>query len=320
VTAAAAPVLAVEALRKRFPDGTEALTGVDLEVRPGEAVALLGHNGSGKSTLMRCVMGFEPLTSGRIRLHDADVGTASRRQLREARRRTAMVFQSVHLVDSSKVLTNVVHGSLGQGGSALRRWSQATAPAELREQAMDALDRVGLAHLAGRRADQLSGGQRQRVGLARMLLQQPRLVLADEPVASLDPKAGRQVMGLLMEIAREKGFTVVTTLHQLDLALSCSDRLVGMREGRVVLDRPTDGLDRAELAGLYEDAARDDEEETTAGEEPRETRAVGSAGAGQGPNGSRSGFDPEAAGLPGRWAIIDPREMNPVRRIKGGRR
>jgi phosphonate transport system ATP-binding protein len=301
--AAGDPVLDIRGLKKVYPDGTEALAGIDLQIERGETVALLGSNGSGKSTLMRCALGLEHATAGRVRLHGIDVTSAKRRELRSARRRTGMVFQSINLVDTCTVLTNVVHGTLGTGQWKIRRWSQTTAPDPYRAAAMDALQRVGLDHLAARRADQLSGGQRQRVALARMLVQDPEVVLADEPVASLDPKSGHEVMDLMMEISRERGFTVVVTLHQLELALSHSDRLVGLRRGQIELDRPTASMDEAQLRTLYAEDAPD---------------RSGQAGApiASGNGSTRAGFDPEAAGLPGRWGIVDPREINPVHRIR----
>ena len=292
-------VMSVQGLRKTFPDGTEALRGVDIDVRPGEKVVLLGHNGSGKSTLMRCALGLEPVTRGRVLLHGVDTAAGDGRSLRRARRRTGAVFQNINLVNGMSVLSNVVHGALGQGGPALRYWSHRLARPEVRERALDCLDRVGLANLASRRSDQLSGGQRQRVALARALMQEPDLILADEPVASLDPRAGHQVMELLMDIAAEHRMTVVCTLHQLEFALGHSERIVGLRAGRLVLDRATADVDRGELTGLY-------------AEEEHAAEALVGAGDGDGAPPARAG-----SGLPSKWGIVHPREMNPMRRIRG---
>jgi phosphonate transport system ATP-binding protein len=242
--------LTFDALTKRFPDGTLALDGVSVEVEPGDGVVLLGHNGSGKSTLLRCAVGLERATSGRILLGGVDMTTARGRRLREVRRRVGYVFQHFNLVGSLSVFHNVLHGSLGRSRGPWC-WFPATAPQEERLRALACLERVGLGHLAGRRADQLSGGQKQRVALARTLMQEPDMILADEPVASLDPRAGREVMDLLWDLARERGLTVVCTLHQLDLAWEYANRVVGLRNGRVVLDDRKGSIHRSTLEGLY---------------------------------------------------------------------
>jgi len=237
-------------LVKRFPDGTLALDGVSLEVGRGERVALLGPNGSGKSTLMKCLVRLEEPTSGSISIGGEEITHLRGRGLRKVRRKVGMVSQRFDLVENLRVFHNVLLGSLGRGG--VRRWHPAVAPEGERRRVMECLARVGLEGLAKRRADALSGGQRQRVAIARMLMQDPELILADEPVASLDPKAGRGVMDLLWEISAERRMTMVCALHQLALALEYSERVLALRDGSVVLDRPTAGVDRAELERLYE--------------------------------------------------------------------
>lgn len=247
--------LVFQDVRKQYPDGTVALHGVTFSVRPGEAVALLGSNGSGKSTLLRCALGLDRATSGVVRVADVDATLARRRQLRRLRLHAGMVFQKINLIDQLSVLSNVIHGALGRSRDP-RLWTARTAPDAVRREALGHLQRVGLAHVAARRADRLSGGQRQRVALARLLMQDPQLVLADEPVASLDPRAGREVMELLLEIARERGLTVVCALHQLELARDFSDRIVGLRDGRVVLDAATAQTSAEQLSALYADEHR----------------------------------------------------------------
>lgn len=240
----------VSHLVKRFPEGTVALDGVSLRAERGERVALLGPNGSGKSTLMKCLVRLEEPTSGSVSIGGEEIMPLRGRALSEVRRKVGMVSQRFDLVENLSVFHNVLLGSLGRGG--VRRWHPAIAPEGERRRVMGCLMRVGLEGLAKRRADTLSGGQRQRVAIARMLMQDPELILADEPVASLDPRAGRGVMDLLWEICGERRMTMVCALHQLDLALEYSERILALQDGSVVLDRPTAQVDRAELERLYE--------------------------------------------------------------------
>jgi phosphonate transport system ATP-binding protein len=247
--------LTAENVSKRFPDGTVALAGVSLEISPGEDVVLLGPNGSGKSTLLRCAVGLEKSTGGRIFVGGVETTAAKGATLREVRRKVGFVFQHFNLVGSLSAFHNVLHGALGRSRGPWC-WHPATAPREERVKALACLERVGLGELAGRRAGQLSGGQKQRVALARVLMQEPEMVLADEPVASLDPKAGREVMNLLWELARERGLTVVCALHQLELAREYAGRLIGLRDGRVELDGKTQTVDAEALGRLYHGGSR----------------------------------------------------------------
>lgn len=244
------PAISVRGLGKTFRNGTRALDGVDLDIAAGESVVLLGANGSGKSTLQKCLNRLIEPTEGTISIHGEDITHIGAGHLARVRRGIGVVFQSINLVDQLTVLTNVIHGGLGHDGS-VRNWFAATARPEVREQGMAALERVGLAEVADRRAEQLSGGQRQRVAVARTLMQRPRIILADEPVAALDPAAGRGVMDLLWRIAEEEGLTLVCTLHQLALARDYGRRVVALREGRIDVDADIAGLDDARLEGLY---------------------------------------------------------------------
>ncbi|WBL18845.1 phosphonate ABC transporter ATP-binding protein [Citricoccus sp. NR2] len=243
-------VVHLAGLSKEFPHGMRALDGIDLSVRAGETVVLLGANGSGKSTLQKCLTRLVAPTAGTARVLGTEVTTASTSEITRLRRRVGVVHQKINLVRELSVLTNVIHGSLGRV-RAPRNWFAATARAEERDEAMAALERVGLADVAGRRAEQLSGGQQQRVAIARMLMQRPELVLADEPVAALDPRAGRVVMDMLWQIVAEHGITLICTLHQLELARAYGDRVVALRDGRIELDTRMNLVADAELEGLY---------------------------------------------------------------------
>lgn len=244
------PVIDVRGLVKEFPNGTRALNGVDLQVSAGETVVLLGANGSGKSTLQKCLTKLVRPTSGTVEVLGTEVCTARTREISALRKDVGVVFQKINLVRELSVLTNVIHGSLGRVSSS-RNWFACSARSEQREEAMEALERVGLAHVAGRRAEQLSGGQQQRVAIARMLMQQPRVVLADEPVAALDPRAGRAVMDLLWEVTEEQGLTLICTLHQLEIARDYGSRVVALRDGQIDMDTQMSRLADEELEGLY---------------------------------------------------------------------
>lgn len=243
-------VIDVQGLTKEFANGTRALNGVDLRVRAGETVVLLGANGSGKSTLQKCLTKLMKPTSGSVQVLGTEVTTASKREIAALRRDVGVVFQKINLVRELSVLTNVIHGSLGRVRSS-RNWFAASARTEQREEAMEALERVGLAHVAGRRAEQLSGGQQQRVAIARMLMQRPQIVLADEPVAALDPRAGRAVMDLLWEVTQEQGLTLICTLHQLELARDYGSRVLALRDGVVEMDTRMSLVADEQLEGLY---------------------------------------------------------------------
>jgi phosphonate transport system ATP-binding protein len=240
---------------KRFGTDTLALDNVSLTVQTGEVVVLLGLSGSGKSTLLRHIDGLQQATSGTVRVLGTDISTASGKQLRGLRQRIGFVFQQFHLVRSLTVLENVCTGALG----TLRgpRLGLPTYPKKVRYEALDHLERVGLLDQALQRADTLSGGQQQRVAVARALMQRPEILLADEPVASLDPESSAQVMQLIRDISEERQLTVVCSLHQVDLALSWGDRVVGLRAGRTVLDTPVKGLERDQVMAVYSQVGAD---------------------------------------------------------------
>ncbi|MFI6941786.1 phosphonate ABC transporter ATP-binding protein [Streptomyces sp. NPDC050418] len=203
----------------------QVLHGVDVTVGHGELLAVLGANGCGKSTLLRAAAGLQPMSSGTVRVGGEPAGPPD----------IAVIFQHIHLVRRRSVLDNVCAGALGRL-PLHKSLVPALFPAEVREEAMACLDRVGLADRAHDKAGRLSGGQQQRVAVARALCQRPKVLLADEPVSALDPAASEQVLGLLAELAHDEGMAVLAVLHQPALAARHADRIIGMRDGHVVLD------------------------------------------------------------------------------------
>ncbi|MEO0443203.1 MAG: ATP-binding cassette domain-containing protein [Pseudomonadota bacterium] len=227
------------------------LNGASFAVAHGEAVALMGANGAGKSTLMRCCMGLVPFDQGTVSVLKQSINDLSPKALRQLRAKCGFVFQKHNLVPRLSALSNVIHGcqSREQG---MRTWHQAIAKNAIRQQAMHYLDMVGLADYALRRVDQLSGGQSQRVAIARTLMQKPILVFADEPVASLDPNAGEDVMALFVSLIKEHNLTLLFSSHHISHALTYSDRVIGLHSGQVVLDQAVHRLNEDKLRGLYE--------------------------------------------------------------------
>ncbi len=236
-----------EELGKSWPDGTCALADISLNVPAGQFCVLLGHSGAGKSTLLRCVNGLERPTAGRVLVDGRVVGPTT---LPELRRRIGMVHQHFGLVPRASGAANVLAGAV----AVLPFWRVLSGfyPASLKRRAVELMDGVGLreVHLR-RRAEKMSGGQQQRLGLARAFMIDPAIILADEPVASLDPSISRDVLTLLRSQARERGSTVLCSLHQVDLACAFADRIVALHEGRVIFDGPPIELDEHELSSIY---------------------------------------------------------------------
>lgn len=228
-------ILEVQHLNKVYPNQTEALKDVSFRIHKGESVIILGHNGSGKSTLFRCLTAFEKPTKGEVHIFDTPIHKQSKRQLRFIRKKIGMVFQNFNLIHNVSVFQNVLFGALGHVRFSYQTFNL-FAKEELRLKAMECIERVGLGHLANRRADQLSGGQKQRIAIARMLMQDPEIILADEPIASLDPKAGKEVMDLLWSIAEERNLTVIAILHQLEIAKQYGERIIALKEGNKLID------------------------------------------------------------------------------------
>ena len=228
-----------------------AVAGIDLSIARGEAVALVGPSGSGKTTLLRVLGAVLPATRGTVCIGGRDVTALSPGALRGLRARIGTVHQDLALIPGPRVVTNVLAGRLGRG-STLGGLRRVLLPSRAEVRAVFAvLERVGIGEKLYQRTDRLSGGQRQRVAIARALYQEPDLLLADEPVSSVDPARARDTIALLAELGRERGLTLVASLHDVALARAFFPRLVGMRHGRVVFDRPGDEVDDATLEALY---------------------------------------------------------------------
>jgi phosphonate transport system ATP-binding protein len=242
-------VLQIKNLTKIYDDGTVALKDVSFEVPDGQFVTIIGLSGSGKSTLLRCINRLIEPTSGEIWWNGVKVSHVSGEELRRVRRKIGMIFQHFNLVDRSSVLTNVLSGRLGYVNpiaSVLGRF-----PKEDVERAHASLRRVGIPDKANNRADELSGGQRQRVGIARALMQEPDLMLADEPVASLDPALAHSIMRYLQQINRDDGITVMCSLHFLDLVQQYGTRAIALNEGQLVYDGLPSGIDDERFKEIY---------------------------------------------------------------------
>jgi phosphonate transport system ATP-binding protein len=244
-----ATVIDFSHVSKRFSPEVLGLDDVSFGVPPSQVVVLLGLSGSGKSTLLRHVNGLQRPTGGDIKVLGWDLGLLKEGGFRNLRRRVGFVFQEFNLVRSITVLENVCTGLLGSlHGPRMGLWMYSR---HARRQALEQLDRVGLADRAFQRTDTLSGGQQQRVAIARALIQQPSVLLADEPVASLDPESSAQVLDLITRISREDHLTVLCSLHQVELALNFADRVIGLRHGRIVLDQPADRISHSQAMAIY---------------------------------------------------------------------
>ncbi|MDP2210547.1 MAG: phosphonate ABC transporter ATP-binding protein [Candidatus Aquicultor sp.] len=241
-------MIKIQQVSKSFGGKVKALQNVDLHIGEGEFVALLGPSGAGKSTLLRCINGLVRPCRGTVEVDGISVHS-SKMALRKVRSQTGMIFQQFNLVKRLKVIDNVLCGRLAYSNiftSSIKMFPRSDV-----EFALYCLERVGLADKAYQRADQLSGGQQQRVGIARALVQTPKIILADEPVASLDPRSSLNVMNILKKINQEDGITIVVSLHDLDLARQFADRMVGIKDGTVVVDKGAKDLSRQEIEEIY---------------------------------------------------------------------
>jgi phosphonate transport system ATP-binding protein len=242
-------MLTVEHLNKVYPNGTVALQDVSFKVKDGEFLAVIGLSGSGKSTLLRCINRLIDPSSGTILWNDLDITAAKGSELRLVRRQIGMVFQQFNLVKRASVLTNVLSGRLGYinpSASLINYFSS-----EDRARALANLDQVGLSEKAYVRADSLSGGQQQRVGIARALMQEPKLILADEPVASLDPVLAHSILKYLEQLNKERGITVLCSLHFLDLVHRYATRAIALKDGKVVFEGLPNEIDDAQFKAIY---------------------------------------------------------------------
>jgi len=243
-------MLRLEQVSKVYGNGTRALNNVSLKIEAGEFVVILGKSGAGKSTLLRCINRLVEPTSGKIFFENQEVTALDGKRLRSLRQKIGMIFQDYNLVDRLSVQTNVLSGALGRtpAWAALVNYFAKDDTAA----AQHNLERLEIGEKAGQRADQLSGGQQQRVGIARALMQQPKIILADEPVASLDPATSRTILDILRRINQEDGVTVLCNLHLPELAREYAQRLIAMQSGEVVYDGPPDGLTPKMSGQLYD--------------------------------------------------------------------
>lgn len=248
-------MLIIENLTKIYDNGFKALDKINLEIPEGQFVSIIGLSGSGKSTLLRCINRLIDPTEGRIIWNGVDITAATDDELKHIRRRIGMIFQQFNLVKRSSVITNVMSGRLGYVNPIYSLFNY--FPSKERAHAMQALERVGIAEKANNRASALSGGQQQRVGIARALMQDPEMMLADEPVASLDPATSHSVMKYLELLNKEDGLTVLCSLHFLSLARAYADRVIALKDGRLEYDGPPEDIDEARFKQIYgEDAVQ----------------------------------------------------------------
>ena len=239
-------ILEIHNLKKTFKNGTQALKGVNLKVKKGEFLSILGPSGSGKTTLLRSINGLENIENGKIFFKKENIDEV---YLPEVQKKTGMIFQDFNLVNNLSAINNVLTGLLNSSSKFLSMFYLFTKEQKL--EALKALETVGLLNKAYSRADELSGGQRQRVGIARAIIKKPLLLLADEPVASLDPKAANLIMSLLKKINKGFNITVICNLHQVDLATKYSDRIVGLLDGEIRFDQPTSNIDKVSASQIY---------------------------------------------------------------------
>ncbi len=243
-------ILEFQNVSKLYNNTTKALTDISFSVDEGEFVSIIGPSGSGKSTILRCVNRLVDATKGTIIFDGHDINRADKRELRRIRTKTGMIFQHYNLVDRLSVIENVLHGRLGHKttmSGVVGYYSE-----EEKERAFEILAKLGLSEQAYKRCDELSGGQKQRVGIARSLMQEPRLILCDEPIASLDPSSARVIMDYLKNINETMKITCIFNLHQVDVALKYSKRIIGITSGRIVYDGPPEELTKAKIYEIYQ--------------------------------------------------------------------
>ena len=239
-------MLEIKNLKKTFDGGTEALRGVNLKVNKGEFISILGPSGSGKTTLLRSINGLEKIDSGNIFFEEEKI---TETYLPEVQKKTGMIFQEFNLVNNLSAINNVLTGLLNTSNKFLSLFYLFKKDQKI--EALKSLKTVGLLEKSYNRSDELSGGQRQRVGIARAIIKRPLLLLADEPVASLDPKAANLILSLLKKINKDFGTTILCNLHQVDLAKKYSDRLVGLLDGKIIFDEKSNNINKTDLEKIY---------------------------------------------------------------------
>jgi len=244
------PILEFQNVSKIYNGVTKALTGISFSVDEGEFVSIIGPSGSGKSTVLRCINRLVDATHGIITFDGHDIIRADKKEMRQVRKRTGMIFQHYNLVDRLSVIENVLHGRLGHK-SAISGAAGVYTEQE-KQNAFEILAKLGLSEQAYKRCDELSGGQKQRVGIARAIMQNPRLILCDEPIASLDPSSSKIIMDHLRNINETMNITCILNLHQVDVAMKYSKRIIGITTGRIVYDGPPDKLSKSKIHEIYQ--------------------------------------------------------------------
>ena len=239
-------MIEIRNLKKTYKNGTMALRGVNLKVKKGEFLSILGQSGSGKTTLLRSINGLESIDCGEIFFDNKQI---NKTYLSDVQKKTGMIFQEFNLVNNLSSINNVLTGLLNSSSKFLSMFYLFTKEQKL--EALKALETVGLLDKAYNRVDELSGGQRQRVGIARAIIKKPKLLLADEPIASLDPKAADLIMSLLKKINKEFNITIICNLHQTELASQYSDRIVGLLDGEIMFDKPASSMNKMSITQIY---------------------------------------------------------------------
>ena len=249
------PILEFQHVNKVYNNSTKALDDVSFSVEKGEFVSIIGPSGAGKSTILRCINRLIDATDGNIIYDGDDSLSLGKRDLRRVRTKTGMIFQHYNLVDRLSVIENVLHGRLGQK-SAISGMLGSYSETE-KEKAFSILNELGLAEQAYKRCDALSGGQKQRVGIARAIMQEPKLILCDEPIASLDPKASKTIMDHLSQINQKQKITCIVNLHQVEVAMKYSQRILGVSSGKIVFDGTPEELTKKKIHEIYQSSDSD---------------------------------------------------------------
>ena len=249
------PILEFKNVSKVYDNVTKALEDINFTVEEGEFVSIIGPSGAGKSTLLRCINRMIDTSEGVVMLDGQDITHVKGKELRGVRTKTGMIFQHYNLVDRLSVIENVLHGTLGKKSTLSGMVGHYTE--EEKNTAFEILKELGLEQQVYKRCDELSGGQKQRAGIARAIMQQPKLILCDEPIASLDPKASKTIMDQLAEINKNKKITCIVNLHQVDVAMKYSQRIIGVAGGKIVYDGSPEKLDQETIHRIYQSSASD---------------------------------------------------------------
>lgn len=249
------PLLQINKVEKFYNEETKVLNDISFEVYPGELISIIGPSGAGKSTLLRCINRMVNFNQGTILFDEQNIGQLNKKELRKVRTKIGMIFQHYNLVPRLTVLENVLHGRFGYKTTLQGIFNRYTQ--EEKERAFFLLEKLGIEEHAYKRCDQLSGGQQQRVGICRALIQEPSLILCDEPIASLDPNSSKIIMDYLKMISSELGIAVVVNLHQVEVAQHYSDRIIGLNKGNIVFNNRSAALTNVEIQNIYSSNMQD---------------------------------------------------------------